>query len=362
MKTIEVHADVSYPVIVGRGLFGQVTNFLTGVDRVAIIYPAALRLTVEFLRSSLAGVTVSALEIPDGEAAKNSSVVEFCWTKLGQAGFTRNDLIISLGGGATTDLAGFVAATWLRGIKVLHIPTTLLGMVDAAVGGKTGINTESGKNLVGSFHSPVAVLCDLDALKSLPRDDYISGLAEIIKTGFIRDPKILELIEGSPAGASSSEWEHTAQIIERAIQVKADVVSTDLKETLGTSVGREILNYGHTFGHAIERAEGYRWRHGAAVSVGMVYVAHLAHLCGVLSAEIRDRHIRILREVGLPTSYRSDNWDDLYAAMRIDKKSRGDLLRFVVLEDVARPRLLEGPDLSALYAAYELTAKGERYA
>ena len=272
---------------------------------------------------------------------------------MGQAGFTRNDLIVSVGGGATTDLAGFAAATWLRGINVLHIPTTLLGMVDAAIGGKTGINTDAGKNLVGAFHSPVAVLCDLNALESLPRNDYVSGLAEIIKAGFIRDPKILELIESDPEGATSASWEHTQEIIERAIQVKADVVSGDLRETLGTSVGREILNYGHTFAHAIERVENYRWRHGAAVSVGMVFIAHLARLAGRLSEDVVARHINILKSVGLPITYQDGKWDELLAAMKIDKKSRGDLLRFVILDELAKPAILEGPDPSLPFAAYQ---------
>jgi 3-dehydroquinate synthase len=271
---------------------------------------------------------------------------------LGQAGFTRNDLIISVGGGATTDLAGFVAATWLRGIRVLHIPTTLLAMVDAAVGGKTGINTAEGKNLVGAFHSPIAVLCDLNSLVTLNRNDYVGGLAEIIKAGFIRDERILQLIEGNPQAATNPEWEHTQEIIERAIQVKADVVGVDLKESLGTSAGREILNYGHTFGHAIERVERYSWRHGSAVAVGMMYVANLAFSSGKMSQTLLERHQSILSSVGLPTTYRDGKWSELLAAMKIDKKSRGDVLRFVILEEVGRPTILEGPDPALLVAAY----------
>jgi len=353
MTTINVTADRTYPVIVGRNLLDNIPNFLVGVDRVAVIYPSALSVSGETIKNSLSTVTAIGIELPNGEDSKSAEVLEFCWHALGQAGFTRNDLIISVGGGATTDVAGFAAATWLRGVNVLHIPTTLLGMVDAAIGGKTGINTADGKNLVGAFHSPVAVLCDLNALESLPANDYISGLAEIIKAGFIRDPKILELIESDPVGATSPAWEHTQEIIERAIQVKADVVSGDLRETLGTSVGREILNYGHTFAHAIERVENYRWRHGAAVSVGMVFIAHLARLAGRLSDEVVARHISILKSVGLPTTYVDGRWDDLLAAMKIDKKSRGDLLRFVILDDIAKPAILEGPDPTLPFAAYQ---------
>jgi len=353
VSTIIVNAERPYPVIVGRELLDHVNDYLHGVDRVAVIYSSALRVTGEAIKDSFAKVQAIGIEIPDAEDAKSAEVLQFCWSALGQAGFTRNDLAITVGGGATTDLGGFVAATWLRGINVLHIPTTLLGMVDAAVGGKTGINTEQGKNLVGAFHSPIAVLCDLNSLETLSPNDYISGLAEIIKAGFIRDPKILELIEADPVGATSPGWPHTQEIIERAIQVKADVVSGDLREALGTSVGREILNYGHTFAHAIERVENYRWRHGAAVSVGMVFIAHLARLAGRLSEEHVARHIRILKAVGLPTKYPDGHWPELLAAMQIDKKTRGGLLRFVILDDVGRPALLEGPDPSLLIAAYQ---------
>ncbi|MBU6348053.1 MAG: 3-dehydroquinate synthase [Actinomycetales bacterium] len=357
MEVINVSADRQYPVIVGRGALSQLGEHLSGASRVAVIYPKALATTGQYVKNQIIGPTAIGIEIPDGESAKSADLLEYCWTALGQSGFTRNDLIVSVGGGATTDLAGFVAATWLRGIGVIHVATTLLAMVDAAVGGKTGINTAEGKNLVGAFHSPNAVICDLNSLDSLPRDEYISGLAEIIKAGFIQDPKILELIEADPLGATSPSWLHASEIITRAIAVKAAVVSADLKETLGTSVGREILNYGHTFGHAIERVENYRWRHGAAVSVGMMYVAHVAELTGRLSPELVERHRRILKSVGLPTSYRDGLWEQLYGAMRIDKKSRGDLLRFVILEDVAKPAILEGPDATTLHAAYRLTVQ-----
>ncbi len=358
MSTINVTAEHTYPVVIGRNLLDQLQSHLTGADRVAVIHPRALRETGELIRSSLSGVTSIAIEIPEAEEAKTSAVLEFCWMALGQAGFTRNDIIISVGGGATTDLAGFVAATWLRGVRVIHIPTTLLGMVDAAIGGKTGINTEEGKNLVGSFHSPTAVFCDLNALASMSENDYIGGLAEVIKAGFIKDPRILELIESNPSAAKSPEWEHTEEIITRSIQVKADVVSGDLKELLGTNVGREILNYGHTFGHAIERNEKYSWRHGAAVSVGMVYVANLANLTGHLSDDLVNRHKSVLSAVGLPINYRSGAWNELLAAMKVDKKSRGDILRFVILNDIAKPAILEGPDPALLFAAYENLVQG----
>ena len=358
MTVIEVFAEHTYPVVIGRNLLDQINGYIGEADRVAVIHPKALRNTGEAIRTALTEVTSIAIEVPDAEEAKGAAVLEFCWMALGQAGFTRNDLIISVGGGATTDLAGFVAATWLRGIRVIHIPTTLLGMVDAAIGGKTGINTAEGKNLVGSLYSPSAVLCDLNSLETMSPNDYVGGLAEVIKAGFIRDPEILRLIELDPAAAKSPSWEFTEEVITRSIQVKADVVSGDLKEKLGSSVGREILNYGHTFGHAVERNEKYNWRHGAAVSVGMIYVANLAFLSGYLSETNVDRHKNLLESVGLPTTYRGGAWTELLSAMKIDKKTRGDLLRFVVLTDIAKPMILEGPDPALLVAAYQDLVQG----
>ena len=290
--------------------------------------------------------------MPNGEEAKSPEVAAFCWTVLGQAGFTRTDAIVGIGGGATTDLAGFVAATWLRGVKLVQVPTTVLGMVDAAVGGKTGINTETGKNLVGAFHEPVGVLCDLTALETLPPHDLVAGLAEAVKCGLVRDPVILDLIRDDPQDVRDPDSARLREVIERAIRVKADVVSQDLREAIGGNLGREVLNYGHTFGHAIERVEDYRWRHGAAISVGMVFVAELARLGGRLSDDDVAVHRDILESLGLPTTYPAGRWDALLSVMKVDKKARGDLLRFVVLDGIGRPGLLEGPDPTLLAAAY----------
>ena len=250
--------------------------------------------------------------------------------------------------------AGFVAATFLRGIRVVHVPTTLLAMVDAAVGGKTGINTAAGKNLVGSFHEPAGVVCDLGWLATLPRPDLASGLAEVIKCGFIADAAILDLVAANSADALAPGSGVLRELVERAISVKARVVATDLRESTssGAAVGREALNYGHTFGHAIERVEDYSWRHGDAVSVGLVFVAELARLTGHLDRDTADRHRALLASVGLPTSYQGDRWSELAEAMRRDKKSRGDRLRFVVLDGVGRPAILDDPDEASLLAAY----------
>ncbi|NJP44097.1 3-dehydroquinate synthase [Streptomyces sp. PRB2-1] len=340
-----------YDVLIGRQLLGELPGLIgEKAKRVAVLHPEALAGTGEALREDLAeqGYEAITIQLPNAEEAKTAEVAAYCWKALGQTGFTRTDVVVGVGGGATTDLAGFVAATWLRGVRWIAVPTTVLGMVDAAVGGKTGINTAEGKNLVGAFHPPAGVLCDLAALDSLPVHDYVSGLAEIIKAGFIADPAILDLIEADPQGARSPGYPHTAELVERAIRVKAEVVSSDLKE----SGLREILNYGHTLGHAIEKNERYSWRHGAAVSVGMVFAAELGRLAGRLDDATADRHKAVLGAVGLPLTYRGDQWPRLLETMKVDKKSRGDLLRFIVLDGLAKPAVLEGPDPAVLLAAY----------
>lgn len=355
VRSIRVEGDAPYDVLIGRNLLGALPTVLgPSVRRVLVVHPAALATSADAVRDDLLahGYEAFLAEVPNAEEAKTAQVAAFLWQVLGQADFTRSDAVVTLGGGATTDLGGFVAATWLRGLRVVHVPTTLLAMVDAAVGGKTGINTAEGKNLVGAFHPPAGVLCDLAALESMPRHDFVAGLAEVVKCGFIADARILELVEGNvelltdPVAAASSPV--LLELVERAVAVKARVVGEDLRE----SDLREILNYGHTFGHAIEQVERYQWRHGAAVSVGMVYVAELARLAGRLSDDVVDRHRSVLTALGLPVTYRGDRWEQLLAAMRRDKKTRGDLLRFVVLEGLERPVRLEGPDPVLLAAAY----------
>lgn len=340
-----------YEVLVGRQLLGELPHLIGDrAKRVAVLHPEALAGTGEAVREDLAaqGYEAIAIQLPNAEEAKTAEVAAYCWKALGQTGFTRSDVIVGVGGGATTDVAGFVAASWLRGVRWIAVPTTVLGMVDAAVGGKTGINTAEGKNLVGAFHPPAGVLCDLAALDSLPVHDYVSGLAEVIKAGFIADPVILDLVEADPQAARTPAGPHTAELIERSIRVKAEVVSGDLKE----AGPREVLNYGHTLGHAIEKNERYKWRHGAAVSVGMVFAAELGRLAGRLDDATADRHRAVLESVGLPLTYRGDQWPRLLENMKVDKKSRGDLLRFVVLDGIGRPAVLEGPDPAVLLAAY----------
>jgi len=237
---------------------------------------------------------------------------------------------------------------------VVQVPTTLLGMVDAAVGGKTGINTAEGKNLVGAFHEPVGVLCDLASLETLPRADLVAGLAEVVKCGFVADPVVLDLVEGAPAAAVDPAGPLLRELVERAVRVKAAVVAGDLRETggVGGGIGREVLNYGHTLGHAVEQVEGYTWRHGEAVAVGLVFAAELSRLAGRLDPATTARHRSVLTLLGLPTTYVGDSWPQLLDVMRVDKKSRGDTLRFIVLDGLAEPAVLTGPDPRLLEAAY----------
>jgi 3-dehydroquinate synthase len=296
-----------------------------------------------------AGLEPLDLPVPDAEAGKRIEVAAACWDALGSAGFTRTDAVVGVGGGAVTDLAGFVAACWLRGVPVVQVPTSLLGMVDAAVGGKTGVNTVAGKNLVGAFHPPAGVLVDPAVLRTLPPRDLRAGLAEVVKCGFIADPAILDLVARTdPARLVDPDDAALLELVRRAIRVKADVVAADLRE----SGLREVLNYGHTLGHAIERAEGYRWRHGDAVAVGMVFAAALGRRAGRLDAATADRHRALLSRLGLPVAYREAAFPALRAAMRVDKKARGSRLRFVVLDGLARPSILDDPDEELLRAAY----------
>ena len=348
-----------YDVSIGRGLLGQVADVLPEqAEQILVVHSEALPAPAQRVAAAItaSGRTAHLAPVPDAESAKTASVLADLWGQLGRHAFTRSDVIVAVGGGTVTDLGGFLAASWLRGVPVVQVPTTLLAMVDAAVGGKTGINTPEGKNLVGAFHEPAAVIVDLDLLATLPRVDFVAGLAEVIKAGFIVDTRILDLVESDPEGATHWDGPHTEELIERAIIVKAEVVAADLKE----SFLREILNYGHTLGHAIEQVEHYRRRHGEAVAIGMVYAAELARCAGHLSEEDVSRHRAVLSSVGLPTAYAAvdggsidSSWEALLTAMRRDKKSRGAQLRFVILDSIGHPVRLEGPSEECVRTAFD---------
>lgn len=351
-KIIKATGLSSYEIRIGRALIEDVAPALGPlVKKVLIVYPEPLEASANYLAEHLKqdGFQIWQFPVADGEDAKTDRWLSVAWSSLGQAEFSRTDAVVSIGGGTVSDLAGFIASTWLRGISVVHVPTTLLGMVDASIGGKTGINTLEGKNLVGSFYDPKAIIVDLDALESLPKIELGSGFAEIVKCGFIADPEILDLIRDDFKDAVDTRSERFARLVEKAISVKVQVVSQDFKE----SSLREILNYGHTLGHSIELVEHFKIRHGHAVSIGMCFVAELARLTGKLSDEVADLHKEILSKLGLPVGYPVDRWNALYKGMQVDKKSRAGILRFVVLEDLAKPTIIEAVTEEILFQAFQ---------
>jgi 3-dehydroquinate synthase len=355
MSRITVGGDQPYDVVVGSDVL-DVLPGLVGkrAQTVAVIHDAALGTLAQRACQVLtdAGYTVAATAVPSGEQAKDVAVLTRLWTWLADAKVTRSDCVVGIGGGATTDLAGFAAATWLRGVPVVLVPTTLLGMVDAAVGGKTAIDIAQGKNLVGAFHPPAGVLSDLTTLETMPPRDYVAGLAEVIKAGFIADGEILRLIGADPGAAASPRGPHTQELVERSVAVKARVVAADLRE----SGLREMLNYGHTLAHAIEKLERYQFRHGDAVAIGMVFAAEVGRLAGRLTAADVARHAEIITAVGLPVSYDRAAWPDLRATMSLDKKTRGARLRMVILDGVGNPVIYDDPAEELLATAYGAVA------
>ncbi len=352
---IEVGGEQPYEVVVGAGILSELPGLVgKRAETAAVIHDerlgAVARPACRVLQE--AGYRVVATEVPSGEAAKDVTVLARLWSWLAESKMTRSDCVVSVGGGAVTDLAGFAAATWLRGVPVVHIPTTLLGMVDAAVGGKTAIDIAAGKNLVGAFHPPAGVLADLATLETLPREDYVAGLAEVIKAGFIADGEILRLVAADPDGAARPHGQHARELVERAIAMKARVVSADLRE----SGLRETLNYGHTLAHAIEKLERYTFRHGDAVAIGMVFAAEVGRLSGRLTEREVALHKELLTAVGLPVGYPRSAWPALRETMSLDKKARGARLRMIVLDGVGNPVIYDSPPEDLLTEAYQAVA------
>lgn len=349
-----------YDVRIGERAMSHLAELLgEKVSRVALIHTQPVQRHSDHARALLrqGGYEVVDIVVPDAEAGKTVDVANGVWQRLGEEGFTRSDAIVGVGGGAATDLAGFIAATWMRGVRYVNCPTSLLAMVDASTGGKTGINTPQGKNLVGSFYTPAGVLADVRTLASLPNDIFIEGLGEVAKSGFIMDEEILRILESHAAalrgfdGATFLESplkDVVCELIERTVRVKVHHVSSDLKEQ-GL---REFLNYGHTLGHAIEQIEHFRWRHGNAVAVGMVFAAELSNLLGYIDRDLVDYHRSLLGALGLPTSWGGGSWSDVLALMHRDKKARGNMLRFVVLDRVGHVIHLENPPMEAVEEAF----------
>ena len=347
MKNISVQAERTYQVTVDCDWRNELLTLAHGRSRIAIIHTQGMKDRVRIDRD-IAG-EVFYFAIADGEEAKSLGSMSQLWNSLGAAGFTRSDLIVGIGGGAVTDAAGFSAAAWLRGIDWVAVPTTVAGMVDASIGGKTGINSLYGKNLIGAFHSPNAVLIDISWLHTLSDRDFAAGMAEVIKCGFIADKRVLDLLKGESLSSLRADQDRVIALIEAAVEIKARVVSTDFKE----SYAREVLNYGHTLGHAIEIHSKYKLRHGEAISIGLVFAAELAEINGSLSSEIVELHRELLTSLGLPITYPRAMWSELIPLLALDKKSRGAMIRFVAISAVGETLRIEAPTQAQLQLAYE---------
>jgi len=339
---IIVNAERTYTVLIDENWLERIQVIAEARNLVLVLIPE------EFDRESGIAKSLQALgrkyeivRLPNGETQKSfqvfQSIIEIC----GRINLSRSDLVIGIGGGATTDLAGFVAATWLRGLDWVAVPTTLAGMVDAAIGGKTGINSEHGKNLVGAFHSPIEVIVDLDFLQSLSKRDQSAGLAEVIKCGFIADPSILQDLN-----APAIDY---AKLIMKSVAVKGAVVSNDFRE----SFAREILNYGHTVGHAIEMHSDYKLRHGEAVAIGMVFAAELSNVHGTLNAKDVALHRELASKFNLPIRYPRAAWSEVYSNLTRDKKNRAGKIRFVTLKAPGLTDRLEVVSENLLREIYE---------
>ena len=347
MSEIRVSAERDYTVQLSNSWRDSLTENVQGRARVALIVSEPLASRIQDL--DLGSSELFTFAIPDGEAGKSSSTLIKIWDWLGAAGFTRSDLIVGIGGGAVTDFAGFAAASWLRGLDWIAVPTTVAGAVDAAVGGKTAINSDYGKNLIGAFHSPIKVIIDLDWFSTLTDRDFAAGLAEVVKCGFIADGKILDLMRGMSVSEIRRDLALVQELVERSVKVKSEVVSQDFKE----SFAREALNYGHTLGHAVELDCEYSMRHGECVSIGMAFMASLQLDLGLISKDLAADHLQILQDLDLPIKYKRESWPKLLAHMTVDKKSRGNSLRFVTISEIGKTDRLENPDPKTLYAAYE---------
>ena len=350
MTVITVNAEHSYQVALTNSWSKDVTSICEGRIRVAVIVSQTFSPDLTDLNNIDSELHV--FRVPDGEDGKSITTLHKVWDWLGAAGFTRSDLVIGIGGGAITDLAGFAAASWLRGVDWVAVPTSLAGMVDASVGGKTGVNSDYGKNLIGAFHSPISVIIDTGFLKTLSDRDFSAGMAEVIKCGFIADQKILDLAIAHTVDSARSNLEVISELIHRAVTVKAQVVSSDFKESLA----REALNYGHTLGHAIEIHSKYQLRHGEAVSIGLVYAAELAAARGLISNAELELHRTILLSYGLPITFERQAWQKLAPLLALDKKARGNTIRFVALNGIGSTVRIEDLTSAELDAAYERIA------
>ncbi|HWB72087.1 MAG TPA: 3-dehydroquinate synthase [Egibacteraceae bacterium] len=316
----------SYDVVVGAGLLERLAEHVrppAHAARAAVVSSGPV--TALYGARAVAalgrlGLQVHPLAVPDGEDAKSLATLESLYHRFAAIPINRDDLVVALGGGTVGDLAGFAAATWNRGVAVLQLPTTLLAQADAAIGGKTGVNLPEGKNLVGAFHQPLAVVADTATLATLPVRERRSGLGELAKYGFIADPTVLDLLEAEPAAAVAGDPDLLAAAVARGVAVKAAIVAADERE----AGQRALLNYGHTLGHAIETLTGYAtYRHGEAVALGMVFAARLGERLGVSDPGLDERTVGLLAGLGLPTGGLRLDPAAVWAVLGRDKKARG---------------------------------------
>jgi len=354
--------DRTYPVVVGRGCLDAVGTHVelpAGAVNALVItqQPIIDAGHVEPVEASLraAGLGVHRQVVPDGESAKEVGVLTSLWQAAAQIPLSRDDVVVAVGGGVVGDLAGFAAAAFNRGIAVLQVPTTLLAQVDAAVGGKTGINLPEGKNLVGAFHQPIGVVCDVDVLTTVPPRVLIEGLGEVVKYGLIHDPVVLELLEASPTEAVAGEPGLLEELVRRSVAVKAAVVAADERE----GGIRAFLNFGHTYAHAVETLSGYGTAlHGEAVSIGMVVALRLGERLGRTPPELVQRAEALLVALGLPVRGPALDRGAVWQVMARDKKAGRDGVRFVVLDALASPVVITPPRSDVDAVLDELDAPG----
>ena len=343
--TVEL-GERSYPIVIGSGLLGggfDLSAYVSGPDCLVVTNETVEPLYLEALTANLTGKQVRAISLPDGEAYKTLETVEDILDTLIEGGANRDTTVIALGGGVVGDIAGFAAACYLRGVDFIQVPTTLLAQVDSSVGGKTGVNHASGKNLIGAFHQPRAVLIDTGTLQTLPDRELRAGLAEVIKYGAIVDADFFAWLEADIHALLARDPQALAVAIRRSCELKAAIVAEDERE----SGRRAILNFGHTFGHAIERCQGYgKWLHGEAVAAGMVMAAQLS----AADKSLAERIGNLLERAGLPTRPPEIAATDLVTAMGMDKKVQQKRLRFVLLRNLGEAFVSSDYDAARLDA------------
>lgn len=332
----------SHDIVIGRGIRDSIGKYVRGLsvgEKVAIVTnPKIDRLYGDGVRKSLkeAGLSPTTILIPDGERYKTVNQVNRIYDRLIQNRFERSSTLLALGGGVIGDMTGFAAATFLRGIAYVQCPTTVVAQVDASIGGKTGVDHPRGKNLIGAFHQPRLVFVDPETLSTLPKREYVAGLAEVVKYGVILDPEFFRYLELNRAEILALDPKKVLYCIKRAAAIKAKVVQTDERE----SGLRKVLNYGHTLGHAVETLTGYRgYKHGEAVAIGMVAASRLAYLLGILSWEEVRRQIMLLQSFGLPTALPKLDLSSILKVMGSDKKVVGGEIFFILPERIGSVRI-----------------------